>query len=352
MATEHLKRESERLKGKLHKSEMDLQNYMATSKSVSLEERQDIVVPRLKELSTKVTEGKYALLKQEAEYLTLIREFLDSKADAASGLGFKVGADGFLTEHPSLRVWLLDQLAQIDPAGAASYAKTILSSSGSPDEWAIALRTFAKTDATPEGREFLTERLNALLTHEAWLREPSVGFLEAFDVAVHLGGTKLIPTLAGLVRKTDNQAAAHAAFLALDRLTIAAPATTLSTLQASPDLMQGREATRANYFARADAREEAQRQVLESYLLNPALSEAELEKFAGLYPSANYMVSHNLLTRSITPDRAWLTARDAEALRHVRQMLADGRFTSIKPRLQAIERRLEMFVQQAARTPE
>ena len=85
---------------------------------------------------------------------------------------------------------------------------------------------------------------------------------------------------------------------------------------------------------------------------NPALSEAELEKFAGLYPSANYMVSHNLLTRSITPDRAWLTARDAEALRHVRQMLADGRFTSIKPRLQAIERRLEMFVQQAARTPE
>jgi hypothetical protein len=86
--------------------------------------------------------------------------------------------------------------------------------------------------------------------------------------------------------------------------------------------------------------------------LNPALTGAELEKFAGLYPSGNYMVSHNLLTRSATPDRAWLTARDAEALRHVRQMLDDARFARLKPQLEAIHRRLETFVQQAIRAPE
>jgi hypothetical protein len=281
-----------------------------------------------------------------------LREFLEAKADAPTGLAFKVGADGFLTDHPTLRVFLLDQLAQIDPAGAAAYAKAILQSSGSPDEWAVALRTVAKADASPEGHEFLSERLHALLTHEAWVREPSVGFLEAFDVAVHLGGTKLVPTLAALVRKTDNQAAAHAAYLALDRLTIADAAGTLSLLAGQPELMQGREATRANYFARADARDANQRQIIESYLLNSAVGEAELEKFAGLYPSANYMVSHNLLTRSVTPDRAWLTARDAEALRHVRQLQEDARFARLKPRLAAIQRRLETFVQQAARPAE
>jgi uncharacterized protein involved in exopolysaccharide biosynthesis len=68
LATEHLQREAERLKPKLHESEMALQNYMSDSKSVSLEDRQNIVVPKLKELSTKVNEGKYALIKQEADY--------------------------------------------------------------------------------------------------------------------------------------------------------------------------------------------------------------------------------------------------------------------------------------------
>ena len=69
LASEHLQREAARLKPKLHESEMALQNYMAESKSVSLEDRQNIVVPKLKELSTKVNEGKYALIKQEADYL-------------------------------------------------------------------------------------------------------------------------------------------------------------------------------------------------------------------------------------------------------------------------------------------
>src|SRR5438093_7300200 len=44
----------------------------------------------------------------------MIREILDSGADAPTQLDFKVGPNGLLSEAPSLRVFLLDYLAQLD----------------------------------------------------------------------------------------------------------------------------------------------------------------------------------------------------------------------------------------------
>src|SRR5262249_55091826 len=68
-ATENLMRESERLKRKLRESEMAVQRYVEDSRSVSLQERQDIVIPKLKDFSTRLTEAKSARIKQEADYL-------------------------------------------------------------------------------------------------------------------------------------------------------------------------------------------------------------------------------------------------------------------------------------------
>ena len=149
------------------------------------------------------------------------------------------------------------------------------------------------------------------------------------------------------MRKQDNPAIAHASYLALDRLVIANPATTLAALEAAPDWMQGREATRADYFARADVRDPAQRQVLESYLLNPSLSASELQTFTGIYPNANYMVSPNLLTQANTPNRDSLVNRDAQSLAIAQQWMADPRFSNLQPALQKITSRLQGFVQQA-----
>jgi hypothetical protein len=276
-----------------------------------------------------------------------IRDILDSKEDAQTRLKFAVGADAFLTESPSLRTFLLDQLARVDPAAAAAYAETILSTMSSPDEWALALRSYALGSTTSDARSFLEQKMQTLLQYEPWQKEPSVGYLESFDVAVHLGGTNLMPALTTLVRKTDNQAVAHAAYLALDRLAIADPLATLTKLQTDPDLMTGREATRANYFARADAGDTQQRTLLENYLLNPQLNAAELTTFTGLYPNANYMVSYNLLTRTQTPDHETLSRRDRAALQAVESWLADARFESLKSQLQTMKNRLETFVKQA-----
>lgn len=277
-----------------------------------------------------------------------IRQFLDSGTDSPTGDAFRLGPGGSLVGAPSLRVFLLDLLANIDPQAVTAYSKQILEIPGSPDEWAVALRNIARLDAAPGTKEFLEQKTEVMLHQESWASKPSTGFLEAFDVAVHLGGTKLLPPLAGFVQQKDNQAVAHAAFLALDRMVIREPATMLDELERHPELMQGREETRANYFARADVGEAAQRRLVESYMLNATRSPTELNTFAGIFPNANYMISQNLLTENITPDRATLARRDVDALRVVGEWLSDPRFASLKPQLLKIQQRLQEFVRQAA----
>jgi len=282
----------------------------------------------------------------KGEAVKEIKQFLDSKQDAATHLGFKVASNGWLDEAPTLRTFLLDELARIDPAAAADYAKEILASMDSPDEWAVALRNLASGDTSAEGVALLQQKTLALLQYAPWQDNPSVGYLEAFDVAVYMGGTNLLPTLSELVRRQDNPAIAHASFLALDRLVLNNPTAVLGAMESDPEWMQGREATRADYFARADVRDPQQRQVLESYLLNPSLSPAELQTFAGIYPNADYMISPNLLTQANTPNHDSLVSRDAQSLAVLQQWMADPRFSSLQPTLQRITTRLQGFVQQ------
>ncbi|MGA9607713.1 MAG: Wzz/FepE/Etk N-terminal domain-containing protein, partial [Rouxiella badensis] len=72
-ASDFLLSEADRLRKKLEKSEQALQDYKEKTASVSLEERQNIVVDELKELNEKVTAAKSERLKLEAD-LAQIRQ--------------------------------------------------------------------------------------------------------------------------------------------------------------------------------------------------------------------------------------------------------------------------------------
>jgi hypothetical protein len=312
------------------------------------------LIDRLKSASDAATAGRWLMEfrrelagMQPKEASLFIQQLLLSKKDASTRLGFKVGNSGWLAEAPTARVFLLDELGRIDPQAAAEFAKTLLASMDSPDEWAVALRNLARGDATPEGRAMLAAKTQQMLEYAPWQQNPSVGYLEAFDAAVYLGGTTLLPTISNLVRREDNAAVTHAAFLALDRLVINDANATLTALAASPELMQGRELTRADYFARADVRDPQQRRIVEEYLLSPNNNAAELRQFTGIFPNANYMISQNLLTSTATPDSAALESRDAESLRALDLWLADPRFARLQPQLRQIKQRLEAFTQQA-----
>ena len=67
LANEFLQEEAQELKAKLEQAEGKLQAYRRENKAVSLEERQNIIVEKLKELNTTVTEAKTSRLRIEAD---------------------------------------------------------------------------------------------------------------------------------------------------------------------------------------------------------------------------------------------------------------------------------------------
>lgn len=285
----------------------------------------------------------------KAQASSAIQELLNSGTDTPTGDSFRVGPGGLLTGAPTLRTMLLDLLGQIDSSAAADYAKRILSEQGSPDEWAISLRNYANGSQEAGARDYLRAKVSELLHQEQWRQDPSVGYLEAFDVAVYAGGSAILSDLAGILKDKGNPATAHAAFLALDRLTQKDPATTLEALLTLPALSEGRESTRANYFARANVADPVQRDLVERYLLSPGRTAAEIQAFVGVFPNANYMISQNLLTRSPSVSGADLARSDRQALETVKTWIQDPRFEPLRAYLEKSKARLDQFVPGAAR---
>lgn len=281
--------------------------------------------------------------------MALIQTFLQEGTDLPTGIAFAIQRGGMLSGAPTFRVFLLDQLARIDPNAGAEFARSILARPSSPDEWAVAIRDFTKVKNGAADRAFIESKLHEMIGRPEWQGSPSVGYLEAFDTIVYLGGTRFADQLTDLVRAKDNRAVAHAAFLTLERLVIQDPPALLAKLEKDPELMRGREKTRANYFARADVRDPQQRAVLEQYLLDPQRTAEELQTFSGLYPNANFMISNNLLTETVTPGQGHLIQHDREALAVVGSWLDDPRFASIRPHLEQMHSRLNTFVSQAAK---
>lgn len=277
-----------------------------------------------------------------------ITRFLDTRDDQFTQLGFAVGPGGVLTESPTLRVYLLDLLADIDPVSAAAYAETVLATSASADEWAIAMRNVARGRTDEAGNALLRERFTQLLHNPDWLEHPTAGFLEAFDVAVHLRSPALVPELMALVNTNGTQASAHAAHLALDRMIQRDPVPALAALLRDPAGLPGHDLTRAGYVARANVAEPQQRQLVEAYLLNPQLGTEELMAFAEGFPNGNFMMSHNLITTSEVPASGVLVQRDRQALQVVQAWLKDPRFASRRAALEIMRDRLTTFVEQAS----
>ena len=279
----------------------------------------------------------------------VVQASLKSGKDAGTKLNVTIKPGGNLGDASSFRVFLLDYLGQIDRASAGNVAMTVLSRYTAPDEWAVSLRNFAWANPGAGSYAYLQQKTRELLANPQWSKDPSVGYLEAFDAIVYARATDLTPELTTLVRDKDNKATAHAAYLTMDRLTITNPVSMLSQLVDQPDLMKGREQTRANFVARADIRQPDQRSLVEQYLLDPHRSAAELNTFAGIYPNANYMISDNLLTEVKTPRADDLIVSDREALKVVEEWENDPRFEPILPVLDQIRGRLENFIKQADR---
>ena len=154
-----------------------------------------------------------------------------------------------------------------------------------------------------ESAAFLQRKTEELIANPAWQADPSIGYLNAFDVLVHIEATGSAPLLSDLVQRKDRKDLAHAGFLTLDRLVQRQPTDLLGRLAADRALQESRPEMVAQQFARADVRDSEQREILKAWLLDPARTSVELRSFAGVYPNNNRFVSNNLLTVESTPIR-------------------------------------------------
>ena len=278
------------------------------------------------------------------EALAWIRSFLASGQDQSTGLAFEIGPGGALTGWPTLRVFLLDALLAIDPAAAATLSRGILQAPTTADEWALALRNVGKAETTAEANAYLRERTEALIANPSWQANPSVGYLNAFDVLVHTRATASTPLLSGLIQQKDRRDLAHAAFLTLDSLVQADPPAVLSQLAADRALQQSRPEMVAQEFARADLRDPAQRALVQAWLLDPARTAAELDNFAAVYPNNNRFVSNNLLTAGVPLAGADLAQHDREVLEIINSWTKDPAFQPIAAQLGVMSTRLNAFI--------
>ena len=278
-----------------------------------------------------------------AEAVAFIRKFLAIGRDGDTGLPFEIASDGRLQQSPTFRTFLLDALAALDPAAAAEISRDILATPTSADEWALALRNVGRFEDTTQSRDFLRQKTEELIRNPAWQAEPSIGYLNAFDVLVHTRATESTPLLSGLIQNKERKDLAHAAFLTLDRLVQQQPVEMLGQLADDSALQQSRPEMTAQQFARADLRDPAQREIVQSWLLNSARTATELNSFATTYPNNNQFVSHNLLTSAAPHTGADLAAHDREALDILTSWQDDPAFQPVAAHLNKMLARLRSF---------
>jgi len=273
--------------------------------------------------------------------------FLQSGLDAPTGLGFVVGGEGVLDEAPTLRVALLDWLAQTDPSQALDYSRALLPLTSHSDEYAIALRNLAWLNPNGALDMEIAAAFAQMLDRGDWLAKPTAGFLEAFDAAVAIGGRDSWLQLGSVLRMetttgdSPEHPANRAAFIALDRLMLREPETLVALLRDQPDWLSWAPLHRASLLTRLDVRSESQRAFLRGYLLSGAHFPGELEYFSSVFPNVNRFSGNRLVTEwegmQATPDL------DQATLDQVRHWTTDPAFSGLIPHLQTILQRIELF---------
>ena len=266
-----------------------------------------------------------------------IRQFLDGKEDAKTGLRFTVGENHELADAPTLRTFLMDQLGDISLGAklgdAAEVARTTLESKDSPDEWALAMRNLALAD--PDGsRAFLAAKAKEMLAYAPWQTAPSGGYLEAFDVAVYAGDPSIIQDVAPLLSASTG-ALGRASRIALQRLSTVAPDEVATYLNGNPGTLADYPLLRADYMGSLDLSTPEGIAQAETYLDRPDVSDAEKAKFLGREAVPASFVSETLVTPSNLPRQSVFDQR-AAVNQAASQWLASGKYPTLQTALQKV----------------
>jgi len=269
--------------------------------------------------------------------------FLETGEDQPTGLDFEIGGEGVMKETPTVRTAVLDLLGQTDPSQSVAYCRTLLRSTASADEYALALRNLGWSCPALVGRDELARDFRDMLARNEWISQPSRGFLEAFDVAVVAGAVDAVaPLLSDRPLGEPEPPLSRAAFVALDRMMLSQPELVVGNFKGDPSFLAQAPFHRASIMARLDPRVSGQKELLESYLLRTNHAAGEIEYFSEVFPNPNRFSSNRLVTGAekggsmVSQD-----AVDRAVLEVFEQWSSDPRFVSAKATIASVMDRLQ-----------
>ena len=270
--------------------------------------------------------------------------FLNSGADAATGLSFAVGHGGGLETAPSMRVAALDWLGEFDPAAAADYARQIFATSDSADEWALALRNYYRQNPTADA--YFVARVGEAFSRDSWLQNPSAGLAESLDFPVVIGGSEGFGLLQGLLQRSPPMRLA--ALAAMDAWVIEQRATAIPLLVgANAGALDA--GSQAALLSRADIRDDTQRAAIESYLAAATVPLSAKAEFLRQFPNQSMIVANHLVTTSLPMSLTESAQLDAASLQFVGGLIQAGTHPELGNELAASRERLAGFVASARR---
>lgn len=273
-----------------------------------------------------------------------IGQLLRSGADAETGIPFEPGPGRALRGWPTLRVFLLDILSVTDPDLAMEIAREVLGSTTSAEEFAVALKPLTLGNTWRASDEELAGYFAKMLDTPAW--QNSVGLAEALDLSRITSSSQVVETLAHWVDQSPP--AIKAGSFALHETAAEHPALVSGLIVADDTLFAAQPDLRASLMARANVSDDAQASQVETYLKNPAISQAEKQEFLTLFPLRSATTGYRIYGKPPAPfQKDQVRADDQAALGRVAAWKNDPELAGLAGDLATLEGRLQSWQRQA-----
>jgi hypothetical protein len=284
-------------------------------------------------------------LEEEPEVVArTIGQLLRSGADAGTGIPFETGPGRALRGWPTLRVFLLDVLSVTDPDLAAEIAREILGTTGSAEEFAVALKPLTLGGPWRASDAELAGYFSKMLETPAW--QQSVGLAEALDLSRVSRSPEVVEALAHWVN--DSPPALKAGSFALHETAAEHPALVAELISTDDKLFAGQPDLRAGLMARANVSDAAQAGHVDDYLKNPAISQAEKQQFLALFPLRSATTGYRLYGKPPSPfQKEQVEADDHVALERVAAWKSDPELAGLAGDLATLEGRLQSWTRQS-----
>lgn len=264
-----------------------------------------------------------------------LSEYVESGEQVETGLPHGLRIGGSMQSAPTVRIFALNLLSQIDMDAGAHLATAMLQGNPTRDEYAVLFQSILKR-GTEQDKELANRSAHNIIYSEKVKTDHTPSELESFDVPVYLKDTSTLPRFAELHKLGDDDVR-FASYTALYNLTQSVPTESLAVLNGQTDALGEAPLLRADIFALADLRYSGDRKQIETYLLRDDVGFDEVEKFVALYPNNNSFTGANILTERIQTSRS-RGERTTELWSDiVQEWIVDPRFEKRKDQLQTLK---------------